>query len=98
MAKIKESINNKISKKDFLKLAPLEKIDCVQDLLLNSIYESITDNKIKLPDLVKAQTIFNRSILLRTKERDKETNKFIGTPSQQNQKNNESKNLVDDDL
>lgn len=73
----------KISQREFESMPIMDKIDLVQDTLLNSIYECITCNKAKLPDLVKAQTIFNRSIQLRTKERDKNTNKFVSTSSKE---------------
>ena len=69
-----------LTKYEFNQLHIIDKIDQVQDLLLNSIFECIIEGRAKLPDLVKAQTIFNRSILLKQKQRDPLTNKFISTP------------------
>jgi len=56
------------------------KVEEVQKILINSIYECITKEKAKLPDLVKAQTILNKSLLLRHKVRDPNTKQFILTP------------------
>jgi hypothetical protein len=69
-----------IKEEDFKKLTIEKKAEVIEHLILNSMYKCVSDSRVKLPDLTKAQTTMNKKRVARKNTEKINERRFTSTP------------------